>query len=212
MSFGRHGGWLAASLIACVPAFAQPTDTAALAAHLKAARGVDSTRDDRFVLLRREMMRWVDTRILRGDSVSSINQELNANRLLIKLPVFKAGGDPAVTGYVDQVRLEQPPAANDVSLVHFGVGMDCGFDQSVIVYRREPLTRIGWIESPSSGGPMGFASISIGPSEVGRRILAAESYGIWCSSSFTPIHMEIWSVSPDSMRVLLTREANGRRR
>lgn len=209
-------GWLLA-ICALVPGYtlAQGLDTVALATHLRAVRGVDSIKNPRFPELRREMMRWVDLRVLRGDPVSQINQELRSNNLLYKTakPTFVPGSDTTVTGYVDQVTVQEAPGADDLLVIRFGVGMDCGYDQSAIVYRRTPLARLGWIESPSTGAPMNFTSVSVGEEFEGQRLLATESYGAWCSSSFTGIRLEIWRIaSSGSMHALLIRpDIEGRR-
>jgi hypothetical protein len=213
MTAWRVGLLLVGLILAQGWVFAQTTDIQVLAAHLKAVRGYNWKSDYRrqFQQIRNDMLEWIDTRIHRGESAEQLNQHLRLNSLQTRHSPYddKWSG---VVGYVDEVRFQSVESAADLYLVHFGIGMACEYDETIVVYRREPLARIGWIGSSSFGqGPAKrFDSVSIGDEIQGKKLLAAGSHTAWCSSTVGGIQLQAATITGASMRTLLNRDTQGR--
>lgn len=144
--------------------------------------------------LKREALAWFEAELARtGDPVAA------ATRLNRQIPRITAprSSDPdknlfqANVGTVSPVRASRFRVSPDHAVVVIGVGIVCGYDESVFVYRKaDRWSRVLAIEATESPGrpylPRYYQHLLLSPTdESGRRLFAADSFHPWCTSNFS---------------------------
>lgn len=148
---------LVLSILQSAPYLASETraDTARLADHLGRFRGHEfyELSATEYSSLQSEYFAWIDSRLQAGLSVKAMNEELKAARLLSKgRDMLHDESDRTFAGFLGEIRIEKLAMADDLLAIRTGIytGGSCNFDESIVLYRRKPLQRIGWINAESS--------------------------------------------------------------
>lgn len=192
--------------------FAQAADTVRLAEYLRAVRGQQQLTSAQAKRVRADLLAWTDTRLRQGRNVPQMNDELEANGLFP--PASLAETEDIYAGYLDRIVQDTIPWAPDLVRIDLAVGMTCGFDQTSVIYRKDRMERIGWINEVETNGSLawGVAPIVAGPPDAaGKRILAAGLMHRWCTSAWGSIELRIWEMDNEQMRPLLIRGLGARR-
>lgn len=205
------GAWVVSQ--ACL--LAQADRTQRLAALLIPARDQEALTKEQADQIRTELLAWTEERIQRGLTIAQLNEQLAASGLLVPEALYKTGDIyQPFAGYLEKITSESIPSASDLLQINLQIGMTCSFDQTAAIYRRNPLSRVGWINYPDTEGSTawGINSITVGPPDSsGERIVAAGLMSGWCTSNVGDIQLRIWRLAGNEMRPLLTRDLGARR-
>jgi len=202
--------WLVSQ--ACL--LAQADGTQRLAALLIPARGQVALTKEQADQIRVELLAWTDERIRRGLTVAQLNEQLAASGLLVPEALYKTDDIyQPFAGYLEKITSEPIQSASDLLQINLQIGMTCSFDQTAVIYRRNPLRRVGWINNPDTKGSVAWklSLITVGSADPnGERIVAAGMMSGWCTSSLVGIQLRIWKLAGNEMRSLLMRDLGGR--
>jgi hypothetical protein len=205
--------WLFFAMTFALQAESIKPDTQSLAGALKAIRGEPGPSKERFRAIQGAFFEWIDVR-LRNQDTTELNRELR------EAGAFDSRrhddqlneGFPNLTGYLDKIQVD--PAPDDLLALRIGVGTTCCYDQTIILYQREPWRRIGWLNHGEIEGGVGyvFSSFTIGARDAeGRRLIAAGQYDEWCTSTMIQANFRISAIEGSSLKTLLNRNLNARR-
>ncbi len=154
MGTGRR---LVVGLILCIPAFAagMREDTAHMAGRLFPMRAykVYEFTSLQFQSVRAEYLAWIDSRVRAGNSAAMINAELREANLLSDGPrTIEDQLDKTYAGYFGTVRVGPIQGADELMAVTLGIytGGFCNRDETVAIYQRAPLLRLGWLNAERS--------------------------------------------------------------
>jgi hypothetical protein len=160
-----------------------PEDTARLTKHLNRFRAYKahefSTAE--FKSIQTEYLGWVDSRTRNGASVDALNAELRGAGLLSEGPeTLDDQLEKTYAGYLGQIRIE--PTGGDLLAIKLGIytGGFCNFDETVVLYRREPLQRLGWINAE----PLYKHGYELSHLTVGKDLLASAWFASNCASNW----------------------------
>ena len=169
--------------------------------------------------IRREYLRWADSRIAAGAGEEDINKELSSAGLLERASDSKiAAGTvfPSYAGFLEDVTALPVPGAADLLDVRLGIGTSCGYDQTIAIYSRSPRQRVGFVDHSGDrpniiGVPWRFSPAAAGPKDPdGRRLLAIGGYSVWCTSTYISVNLRVEDIVDGTMRTLLNRDVGGR--
>lgn len=146
MGTGRK---LVLGLIVSLPCLAagMREDTARLAARLASLRGSELTAAE-FAPLQAEYLAWIDVRVQARGTVKAINDELGQAKLIYVDPITLTDDwEASHVGYLSAIRSE--PFGEDVVILKLGIyaGSYCNYDETVVVYQRNPFRRLGWLNA-----------------------------------------------------------------
>lgn len=150
-----------------------------------------------------------------GAGEREINGEL-AGAGLISQP--RPGPDTEVlvnyAGWLNEVTARPVAGASDLLEVRVGIGTTCGYDQTMAIYNRSPVRRLGVVNS-SIGRPnevqvpWWFSPVAVGPKDRdGRRLLAVGGNSGWCTSNTRGGTLRVDEILDTSMRTLLDRDVS----
>lgn len=204
--------WLVVGFL-CLPAFcAAPQDTLRLAGHLAKLREhvVLELPPEEFKALQSEFLTWIDSRVKAGTSIDNMNAELGAAKLLSDGPqTIDDQFDKSYAGYLGHIESRPVPGADGPLVLVVGIhtGGYCDFDDTLLLYQRAPLRRIGWINaepSYSHGYHLhNFTMEQEGPAR--GRIVASAWVASNCTSVWNGGRLRIDAAGPQSMTNLLNR-------
>lgn len=179
-------------------------DTQALATSLQALRGTAGPSKEQFRSIQDSFLKWVNVRLAHRDTVDKMNDELReAGALDLRPP---AEGFPNYTGFLDNLRIE--PTPGEFLAIRLGIGTTCSYDETVVVYQRQPWKRLGWLNHGDLKDGVGYVFSSF---QVGRRLIAATLFDEWCTSTLIRLNFRIVAIEGASMKTLLNRDLDGRR-
>jgi hypothetical protein len=194
---------------------AQADGTQRLAALLIPARGQLALAKEQAAQIRAELLAWTDEQIRRGLTIAQLNEQLAASGLLVPEALYKTDDIyQPFAGYLEKITSEPIPSASDLLRVDLHIGMTCSFDQTAVIYRRNPLQRVGWINYADTDGSVAWKidSITVGTVDSdGERIVAAGQMHAWCTSNYGSIELDIWKLTASRMEPLLERGIAARR-
>ncbi len=151
-------------------------DTRALAAELKAIpskdRGLTQHRG-----IRKSFLAWADARLKNPEQVAALQRELKIARLSGPGRDEFWGTDN--TGLL-KIDIAPIPSAPDLFAVRLGIGAPIEYDQTIVLYQRQPWRRIGWLNNELSTDEYSqFSSIKVGEKDAeGKRLVASAGYPI----------------------------------
>lgn len=194
---------------------AQAGGTQGLAALLIPARGQEALTKEQANQIRTELLTWADERIQKGFTIEQLNEQLAASGLLVPEALYKTDDIyQPFAGYLEKITSEPISSATDLLRVDLHIGMTCSFDQTAVIYRRNPVQRVGWINYPDTEGSVAWKidSITVGSVDSnGQRIVAAGQMHAWCTSNYGSIELGIWKLTESRMEPLLERGVGARR-
>jgi hypothetical protein len=203
--------WLAAQ--SCLSA--QTAGIQRLGTLLKAARGQVALTKDQAGQIRQAFLAWTDTEIRRGATIEQLNASLAANDLLAPEALYRTDDIyQPFAGYLEKVTSQSIQSANDLVQINLEIGMTCAFDQTAVIYRRNPMSRVGWINYRDTEGSVawGINTLTVGPAASnGDRIVAAGLMHAWCTSAWGSIELRVWRLAGNELKPLLTRDLGARR-
>ncbi len=194
---------------------AQGDGTQRLAALLIPARGQVALTKEQASQIRTELLAWTDEGIQRGLTIAQLNEQLAGSGLLVPEALYKTDDIyQPFAGYLEKITSEPVPSASDLLQINLEIGMTCSFDQTAVIYRRNPVQRVGWINYPDTEGSVAWRidsiSVSVADSN-GERIMAAGLMHAWCTSNYGSIELDIWKLTASGMEPLLERGTGARR-
>ncbi len=141
------------SLGLLVPGFAEgiSPDTAHLAAKLQRFRPykVYEMSAAEYRSIKAEYWAWIDSRMRTGATISAMNQELEAAAL-----VWDGAQtvDRTYAGYLGKIEHQSLQLPDGLLAVKFGIytGGACNFDETVVIYRRDPFQQVVSINAERS--------------------------------------------------------------
>jgi hypothetical protein len=146
-------------------------DTQLLAARLKRIRA----HADEFPAIQKAFLAWVDVHLRNRGSLDALNRELKQARL------SGAGRDEFWgTDYTGLLEISPVPVPDDLFALRLGIGAAIGYDEIIVLYKRRPWKRIGWLNHDLTSGEYSrFSSFEIGEKDAaGRRLIASAGYPI----------------------------------
>ncbi len=188
-------------------------DTESLIASVKSAVGQAYLSGDQFTQIRETLLRWIDTWIKQGKSQNEINRELRDAGLIDRRELPRDEVLKSFIGYLAEAKVQPLSGGEDILQVRLGIGMTCGYDETVVLYRRQPFARIGILNEFEPSHPIAqrYTSIVIGPRDSrGRRIVAAGAVSLWCTSTYVGAVLRLESLQDSCMRTLLKRAVAAR--
>ncbi len=187
----RH--WLISVLILYAPCFAGeiPVDTARLTSHLEQFRrhkslGLSATQ---YMAIQREYLQWIESRLRSGATVAQMNGELKSVGLLSEGPnsvddMF----DKTYVGFLGEVEAKPALGAEDLFAIKFGfhTGGYCNFDDTVVLYERNPLRRLAQVNAERSyTHGYHLRDLAVGKDDPGRgRIIGSAWVASNCTSNW----------------------------
>jgi hypothetical protein len=190
-------------------------DTRALVSALQTQRQYPALKAQPYDSLSKKFRDWVEERLRGAQTVTAMNEELRSAGALdgraekdIPEHTFRN-----FTGYVDQVHEES--VGPGLAVVRLGLGNTCSYDETLMLYRREPLMRIGFLHHVEttgieSGVSWAFSALQV-REQKGRTILASAEFTNWCTSTLINGYLRIDSIEGSTMTTLLGRELQVRR-
>jgi hypothetical protein len=176
-------------------------DTQALAAKLVSVRSYKVLPAANFLEIQNAAISWIDTRLRAGVPVEAMNAELRLGGLF--QAERKETDDVSVSfiGYLSPVSSEPMPGDKDLLAVRFGVGVMCGYDETALIYHRQPLRLIGRLDHHDTGqqAGQGFSQIRA----VGG-IIASGTFTEVCNTTYMGINLRIDRVEDGKLRTLLS--------
>jgi hypothetical protein len=178
---------------------------------LEAVRGQKGFSAEQFKQVQTDFVTWADARFKQGRDAKQMNLELKTAGLFA--PEIESSPDDvdiyySFAGYVDEVRISPLPAG--VVLLSLGIGMTCGYDETVVMYESRSTQVAVYDHKKSLSGPSEFEAFEVGkPDAQGRRIVAAGARTHWCSSRFVGVTLRIDEISSGAVSTLLDREVGG---
>ncbi len=161
------------------------------------------------------VLRWLDSMVLSGATAREMQDELARAELLDRRP---AGGTEApyssFTGFVSAPTVRPLKDAAEFIEARIGVGMTCGYDETVAVYRQKPLRRlaVAYHEGERIDVPWVYRTVMAGPGDRrGRRLVAIAGYSAWCTSTMIGLNLRVLSIHGNEARTLLNRDVDARR-
>jgi hypothetical protein len=154
-----------------------------------------------------EYVAWIDARVLAGLGIAEMNEELRAAKLLdpsgLENPFTQS-----YAGFLEPVETLAPQLAPDLLALRAGIhtGPSCSVDQTLLLYQRNPLRRLGILNgevSFSHGYILGEARF--GRSSVDRRLVATAWIGSNCTSVWNGMRLRLDEASETSIRNVLNR-------
>ncbi len=190
-------------------------DTRALVSTLESQRHTPGLSPEAHRSIQASFREWADVRLRGRETVDDLNRELHAAGALDlrseqSLPEHTLRNS---TGYIEQVHEES--AGPTLDAIRLGVGDTCAYDETVVLYRREPWALIGFLQSSKAadiqnGVSWAFSALQIREAK-GRILVASAEFTKWCTSTLMTGHFRIDSIDGTGMRTLLTRELPIRR-
>ncbi len=210
----RAWWWLLFLAPAAVPDSRQ--DTALLAQHLRAIRGVLTIPEASYRSLQAEYLAWIDARVKAAESTEAMNQELRAAGLFDALD-DTVDSTKSNAGFLGELSTRSVRGSSDLVVVvagNYGAAL-CTVDDTAIVYRRPSLTRIAAINATSTldGYWYHLSGIDVGPSDKdGNRLIATGWTISSCNSAWNGKRIRIDRTNGTTVRNLLARSLNARDR
>jgi hypothetical protein len=212
---------LALVLVTAAPGSEQKTDTARLAAYLIPFRGRHISADplglkgSELARARGQYLSWIDARVLGGADQNAMNREL-VHAGLIHPVASQNQRQVSVdnSGWLEEVIERSVPGAADLLEVRLGIGTICSSDETIAVYSRRPLRRLGIINRRIQGTdeqqvPWWFSPLAIGPTDAtGHRLLAIGGNSGWCTSNARGGTLRIEDLQDSTMQTLLDRDVS----
>jgi hypothetical protein len=195
---------------------AQPItpDTQALLSKLISFRDYKQLPAKEFADIQAQAIAWVDKRIRARLTADELNAELAAARILRPERPEASDGDVMYNaiGFLDKVVLNPISGADDLTGVTLGIGLMCGMDQTILIYRRDSLRSVGRLDhhDPRFQFGLGFSSVIGGETSDGRKLLASGSYSEWCTSTLIGVGLRIDSIENGSLHNLLNQNRSAR--
>jgi hypothetical protein len=185
---------------------AQPIkpDTRALAAILKAARAPEKGVPQ-YPAIRTSFLAWVDARLKSPEQIDSLNRELR--RAGLSGPGRDEFWGTDNTGLLE-VAVTRLPSAPDLFAARLGIGVPIDYDQTIVLYQRQPWRPIGWLNHELTKEYSLFSSIAVGPKDAaGNRLIVSCGYAIErrYSGPF-PAKLRIDVLDGVSLKTLLNKE------
>ncbi|MEP7352393.1 MAG: hypothetical protein ABI824_04090, partial [Acidobacteriota bacterium] len=182
---------------------------------LKPVRGQERLSKEQAQQVRTEFLAWTDTRLRNGVTIDRLNAELFAEDLLVPAAIYKTDDVyQPFAGYLERITSSPIPSAPDLLQVNLKIGMTCAFDQTAMIYQRDSMLRVGWINYRDTEGWLAWRinTIDVGSTDrSGERIVAAGLMHAWCTSAYGSIELDIWKLTTSGMEPLLKRGIGARR-
>jgi hypothetical protein len=188
---------------------AEPVDTARLAAELKAVRGKQWLAAE-YAGIQTHYLEWIDARLRAGQAVQSMNRELKAAGLF---PPSASGTLPdlgSYAGYLEEISTLQIKSASDLLALKARIyrGANCGLDDTVILYQRQPLRRLALLNGDPDNNKYAFyiAGLDAGEENAsGERLVASGWVASNCSSTWNTKRIRIDRLDGLSIKNVLAR-------
>jgi hypothetical protein len=197
----------------CLQAESTQPDTQALVASLKASRTEPGLATGRFRSIQAVFLEWIDVRLRNRDSINALNRELADAGVFDPAHGERANSAMSnFTGFLDEIHVETSP--DDLLALRLGIGTTCSFDETIVLYQRQPWKRIGWLDHGDVKDGVGyvFSAFTIGPKDVQeRRLVVAAEYDKWCTSTLIRANFRIESLDLGSFKPILNRDLDARR-
>jgi hypothetical protein len=180
-------------------------DTRVLAATLKAARAAEKDLLQ-YPAIRRSFLAWVDVRLKNPEQIDELNRELRRAGLSGPGRDEFWGADYVGLLEIAAVPL---PSAPDLFAVRLGVGVPIDYDQTIVLYQRQPWRRIGWMNHEFTEEYSLFSSIAVSQKDAaGQRLIVSCGYAIErrYNGPF-PVKLRIDALDGVSLKMLLNQEA-----
>lgn len=157
--------------------------------------------------LKNELLAWFEAELARTGDPGAAAARLN--RHIPRITAAPRPGDPdanlfqALVGTVSPVRASRFRVSPDHAVVVIGVGIVCGYDESVYVYRKtDSWIRVLAVEATESLGrpyqPRYYQHLLLSPPDaMGRRLFAADAFHPWCTSNFSRYTVLAFQLSED---------------
>jgi hypothetical protein len=205
------------SLVLCIPAIANPlpADTTSLAQLLRPFRAhkVYELDQSDYKLIQDAFLTWIDTRMKSGVTVAQMNRELAAAGLLSNGPkTIDDQYDRTYAGFLGGIGTEPLQAAEDLLALKVGIytGGACNFDETIVLYKREPLGKPVRINgAPAYEHGLLLRSLAVGKDDNARgRIIASAWVASNCTSNWNGSVFRIHVAHPQSLENVLDRDVD----
>jgi hypothetical protein len=189
---------------------AQPIkpDTQALAATLKADRLHDQGLTH-YRQIRKSFLAWADARLRAPEQIDALNRELR--RAGINGPGRDKFWGTDNIGLLE-VSIAPLPSAPDLVAVRLGIGVAIDYDETVVLYQRQPWRRIGWLNHDLSTGDYAkFSTIAVSAKDAdGQRLIVSSEFPIMRRyEGPLQLNFRIDALEAASLKPLLTKEVAG---
>jgi hypothetical protein len=155
---------------------AMQEDTGRLSAHLRTLRGVKDMSAAQYEKIQAEYIHLIDRRVTAGIDVAQINRELESAQLFVVRKPTTTDSFVTKASYLDQITKSAVRGADDLFVIDAAIttGDYCSEDSTAIVYRRNPVKMVGWINGQRLDGHGYYLTgIAAGDEINGSRVIAS---------------------------------------
>jgi hypothetical protein len=161
--------------------------------------------------IQREYLSWITVRLKAGVSLDAMNAELKAANLFLESPSNPNDADAILNshaGYLAEIETQPTEASHHVIAIRFGTytGSGCNEDETVALYRREPLHLLTTINAESSY-THGYIlrDVALGKENAEGRLIALPGSLPTARATGTAISFESTALAQARSKLSLTR-------
>lgn len=162
--------------------------------------------------IQREYLSWITVRLKAGVSLDAMNAELKAANLFLESPSNPNDADAILNshaGYLAEIETQPTEASHHVIAIRFGTytGSGCNEDETVALYRREPLHLLTTINAESSY-THGYIlrDVALGKENAEGRLIASAWVASNCTSNWNGNIFRIDRARAGALKAILNKD------